>query len=87
MNKQRYIELDRDGGKLTQEEMREGWHYCPEWDYMLTNYNDKEGETCSCEPWDVPPNNQVQRDAACGGSAGTQGSADDFRRKRWTYRK
>lgn len=32
MNNQRYNELERFGGKLTQEEKLEGWHFCPEWD-------------------------------------------------------
>lgn len=52
MTPDRYRMLDREGGRLTKEEMAAGWHYCPEWDYMLTNYNDEEGETCTCVPWE-----------------------------------
>lgn len=53
MEQERYIELNRTDGPLTPEEMRQGWHFCPEWDQLLTNYKDGEGngETCSCSPW------------------------------------
>jgi hypothetical protein len=33
---------------LTEEETRAGWHFCPEWDLLLTNHNDPDGEHCSC---------------------------------------
>lgn len=32
--KWRELELG-DGTGLSQEEIEEGWHFCPEWDYML----------------------------------------------------
>ena len=53
MTPSRSLELERTGGTLTQEEMADGWHYCPEWDYMLVNMNDKEGDgsCCTCSPW------------------------------------
>jgi hypothetical protein len=56
MDNKRYVELDCVGRDLTQEEMAQGWHYCPEWDYMLTNMNNKEVEQCSCTPWVITPN-------------------------------
>ena len=42
-----------ESGRLTSGEMKEGWHFCPEWDFMLVNMNDKEGEgsACTCDPW------------------------------------
>lgn len=38
---------------LTAEEMRQGWHFCPEWDFLLVNMSDEDGdrEHCSCKPW------------------------------------
>lgn len=43
----------RESDKLTAQEMREGWHFCPDWDFLLVNMNDQEGEgqCCCCEPW------------------------------------
>jgi hypothetical protein len=52
MERTRYLQLNSaESDSLTPDEMREGWHFCPDWDFLLTNYNDKEGETCSCKPW------------------------------------
>lgn len=50
MNHDRYFDLQQgDTEGLTADEMRAGWHFCPEWDYMLTKFN---GEECdSCTPW------------------------------------
>ncbi len=48
----RYMQLNSaESGQLTPDEMRAGWHFCPEWDYLLTNNNDPEGESCGCQPW------------------------------------
>lgn len=35
MTRERYVRLARDGASLTLQEMIDGWHYCPEWDYDL----------------------------------------------------
>lgn len=52
MTPERYKLLNsEESGSLTAEEMREGWHFCYEWDGLLINPNHKDGETCSCEPW------------------------------------
>ena len=53
MNRARQIELETTGCSLTREELREGWHFCPEWDFMIVNINDKRGEgaACTCDPW------------------------------------
>ncbi len=50
MNSKRYNQLmSEESGTLTAAEMREGWHFCPEWDYLLTCL--EEGEPCGCSPW------------------------------------
>lgn len=63
MSWERYKQLNSAASdRLTKDEMREGWHFCPEWDFLLTNLNDAEGETCSCEPWtekEVVANGQI----------------------------
>jgi hypothetical protein len=42
----RLRELDRDGeGSLSEEEIANGWHWCPEFDDLLMNKNDGE---CMC---------------------------------------
>lgn len=51
MNRERQRELDESGEKLTPEEMREGWHYCPDFDELLTQgeiFSDEEEMTCIC---------------------------------------
>ena len=41
--------MSAESGVLTRAEMREGWHFCPEWDYLLACLG--EDEACSCKPW------------------------------------
>lgn len=51
MTRERWVALERDHkAKLTPEEMAEGWRFCCEWDGMLINVNDKDGEgqCCTC---------------------------------------
>ena len=36
MKHERWEELERTGAKLEPEEMRAGWHYCEEFDGLLT---------------------------------------------------
>ena len=36
MSQERFNELDANGGTLTPAEQAAGWHYCPEFDFMLT---------------------------------------------------
>jgi hypothetical protein len=43
----RELELDMDA-KLTPAELADGWHFCPDWDGMLVNKNDTEGEGRAC---------------------------------------
>lgn len=49
MTKERYRELDGDYElALTPEEVKAGWHFCPDWDYMLIHNLDIEIEGCCC---------------------------------------
>lgn len=50
MTSQRYRELSKsDEQDLTPEETKAGWHFCPDWDYMLIHKLDPEIEGCNCE--------------------------------------
>lgn len=50
MTKERYEFLMSDiDASLTQQEIDEGYHFCPEWDGLLIHKNDAESEYCSCE--------------------------------------
>jgi hypothetical protein len=46
MNK--FIGLSDLYGGLTSEEMKQGWHYCPDWDFLLIHPDNAEGESCTC---------------------------------------
>lgn len=49
MNKERYVELERNVElKLTKEEIDEGWFFCCDWNGMLIRKDDPEAECCSC---------------------------------------
>lgn len=50
MDIQRIKELETKEISLTKEELEEGWHFCPDWDYMVINkYTSPEAECCLCE--------------------------------------
>lgn len=41
------INLDNEG--LTDEEIKAGWHFCPEWDYLLVGPETADTwECCTC---------------------------------------
>jgi hypothetical protein len=40
----RYRRLDAEDGSLTIEEMRDGWHFCPEFDLLLTQGEERDGD-------------------------------------------
>lgn len=43
MKRERWIELETNmQAKLTPNECREGWHFCPDWDFMCTRVGDGE---------------------------------------------
>jgi hypothetical protein len=50
VNKDRYQQLTMDEStRLTEEELQEGWHFCPEFDFLLTQGEGPEqvlGEPC-----------------------------------------
>lgn len=48
MTERRFCELmDNDDAKLSEEEIKQGWHFCMEFDGLLYNSND-EAFTCDC---------------------------------------
>lgn len=47
MTPERYAALDRAGRGLSREEVAAGWHYCPDWDFMLIGPG-MEGELDGC---------------------------------------
>lgn len=49
MTNERYQQLMKDNSlPLTEEEMSQGWHFCPEWDFLLINPEMGEFECCNC---------------------------------------
>lgn len=36
---------------LTAAEMRQGYHFCPDWDFMLIRLGEPGGEPCYCKAW------------------------------------
>ena len=50
MDKERWIEIDLAGKGLTFEELKDGWHFCYEWDEMLIGPGMPECEACLCFP-------------------------------------
>lgn len=49
MTKQRYRELELNGNlSLTQEEVKDGWHFCNDFDGMLMNKKWPAYELCTC---------------------------------------
>jgi hypothetical protein len=52
MSLQRWDELMNSNGPcvhLTEGEMADGWHWCPEWDDLLIHPMDGEYQFCQCE--------------------------------------
>jgi hypothetical protein len=49
MTPERHRFLELFGAKLIEEELKQGWHFCPDWDYMLVNKQEPEGECCNCK--------------------------------------
>lgn len=35
--------------RLTSEEVKAGYHFCPDWDYLVVGPEDPEKEGCSCD--------------------------------------
>jgi hypothetical protein len=53
MNKLRYNELMRGTASLTQDEVTQGWHFCPDWDFLLIGPEDEVTQGWHfCPDWD-----------------------------------
>lgn len=49
MNKERYRELDMNPEiPFTEEEIKAGWHRCPDWDFMVVGPSSPELIGCLC---------------------------------------
>jgi hypothetical protein len=53
MTRSRYLELVRMDFSLTVEEIKQGYHFCPDWDYDVFPVRTREG--CTCPKIDLPP--------------------------------
>ncbi len=52
MNHLRYAELmGTVNAALTEAERREGYHFCPSWDFLLITPKSPEAECCTCAPY------------------------------------
>ncbi len=52
MTLERWKELmQSDTLELTQDEIKQGWHFCPCWDGLLIGEGSMETEFCYCEDW------------------------------------
>lgn len=55
MTEERYRALEYGESVLTCEELNQGWHFCPDWDFMLIRDGEVAGvhvsEPCSCAPY------------------------------------
>lgn len=61
MNLERWAELMNDlSSELTDEELKEGWHFCVEWDGLLIGPCSHELHCCQCLPNDHPVYNTVK---------------------------
>jgi len=40
--------LETTDAKLTKQEVEQGYHFCPDWDYMVICPDDPEYEACLC---------------------------------------
>jgi len=50
MNAYRYEKLMEDDNLcLTIEEIRQGWHFCPSFDYLLIHPSSEEFKVCECD--------------------------------------
>ena len=43
----RYLDLNPEEG-IEKHEAEQGWHRCPDWDFMLIGPDDPEWESCLC---------------------------------------
>lgn len=48
MTPKRLFELETAQSNLSKEELDLGFHFCPDWDYMVVGPNDPESHACGC---------------------------------------
>jgi len=48
MTPERRHELEEGDSSLTPDEQLQGYHFCPDWDFMLVGPEDPEQEGCTC---------------------------------------
>lgn len=49
MDKERWTQLMKDDSlKLSESELDQGWHFCPDWDGLLVGPEMGEYEYCTC---------------------------------------
>jgi len=48
MHQDRWLEVEMTNQPLTEEEKKEGWHFCLDWDFMLIGPGMSELEKCGC---------------------------------------
>jgi hypothetical protein len=48
MTNERYMEIEKAGCGITQEEWNAGWHWCYDWDCMLVGPGMQAQESCLC---------------------------------------
>ena len=48
MTRDRRIEVEVFGSRLTEDEVLDGWHFCFEWDGMLVGPGMDEQDACTC---------------------------------------
>lgn len=48
MEYRRWLELERSDLPLMEEEVRDGWHFCPDWDGLLVGPGMSELQGCTC---------------------------------------
>lgn len=48
MKKDRIIALQKAGNGLSEEEVKQGWHFCPDFDDLLVGPGNPEAFVCNC---------------------------------------
>jgi len=52
MDDERWALLMQESGRgFTDKEILEGWHCCPDWDYLLICFDSPESESCECKQY------------------------------------
>jgi hypothetical protein len=49
MTNKRRVQLESGEGSMTEQEKDQGWHFCPDWDFMVIGPASPEVYVCCCE--------------------------------------